>query len=297
MNLKRFLVILILIGLNSFSNGYAEIPLGNDIRPEVEFSENHQYFAVFVPKEFRSYKGYTAVFDAKTKKLLFKIDSLSGFDFKVPNNGKSLYSLVVKYESDKVNWFIEVNTPETTKQYFIFQTELIVSEEFGQLLTVPQWKLLDDEIEMIHKEDGYLISLSNFSVRKRKAKRIQIPDRDYEQEQLDFQEVVGLEWLRGDSTSFKEDLMTVLDYAEVPETELREKYVFIRLIIQTDRTISDLQVFTQFDKLSRESGGQQDEALKERIMNFIKNYSFSQEVVPKGVPYWYYTGKFFLVSK
>lgn len=293
MSLKRILTVLIFT-LCAFTRTHAEIPIGNNIRPSVKFSENREYFAVAMPRGFRDQEGYTAVFKTNTRELQFKVDSIISYDFKVSNDGKKLFVLEYEEKADKISYTILKFTAQEIKRSFLFGADVKRLEDVGVIWTLPTWKLLEDHILMTYKEQGYRILLPDFRMEPANAADIQFPERNYDQEDADFDEVFGVYQLKGNSSSLKTDLLTFLNATEVSDRKEADKYLFVKFIRKEDGTFGDVKVFSQFLKTS---SGSLDEEQIEKIKTFLERYHFAENPVPKGVPYWYYSGPMLFVNK
>lgn len=290
----RILSILILVSC-AFLKANAEIPIGINLRPYVEFSENRKYFAVAMPKGFNDSNGYTAVFKTANRELQFKIDSIVDFSFKVSNDGKRLIASIHEVELEKINWSLLVFNAQETKSYFLFQTDLKKMDDGSVWYANPQWQLFNDHILMTHEEKGYRISLPDFKVKRVKASKIQFPERNHEQEESNFEEVFGVYQLQGkDSTFLKTELLIFLNAEEVIERKLADKYLFVKFVLKEDGTFGDIKVFSQFLKTQY---GSLDEEQMENIKIFLEHYPFAGNAVPKGVSYWYYSGPMLFVNK
>ena len=288
-----FLFSVLLIALQSHA---FRVPMDN--RPIITYSENHDYYAVSVPKKFTGSGAFTAVFKTDTKELVFKIDSLNIYDFKVSNDGQFIYSLTFEMDSDIQKWYIRRYSKSTVQPnpFFVYSIHLQKIELGGYLYPELSWKLFSDRIEMVSEEDQVTVNIPDFKILSvPRDKNVEwVYDYDYNR---DSDSLFGLNLLQSDSSSyFTKDLAAFLGYREMDSKPECEKYVFVKFIILEDGTFSDVKVFAQFGKKSSVRVGEVDKEWIAKIQEYISSYHFAKETVPKGAPYWFYSGPLYLVK-
>jgi hypothetical protein len=295
MNHLKYTLLLLAISVIGYCSAF-DSPI-TDNSPVLIQSMNHKHYVVSIPKKFNGTERYAAVFKNGTKELVFKVDSLDTWDLKVSNDGKFIYALTFEMDSNIQNWYIEqYSATSKSSKHFIHKVELIQMDNGNYIYQNLSWELFSDRIEMIGEEKATML-LNDFTVQTTELKpetnkRPVIIEVDWLAD-LPFE----LDSLKHKNASFfSGDLLLFLGYKAGYDKNSSQKYVFIKFIMLEDGTISDLHVFVQNGKMAPERVGELDTNMIEKIKTYISKYKFSKETVPDGVPYWYYSGKLYLVK-
>lgn len=270
--------------------------------PYAKFNFTKTHYLVSVPDSRNYDAGYTAVFEAKTNKFLYKLDVFFD-DYRVflSDDGKELIYVEGKFES------LGDSTEETYNICF-FDGKKVTS-----ILEVYKTKTLEALVYAVFDIDLESNSLSLFtkdlifdvrlsekqiSIRENNMDR-NVANEKISEDFMNTDSIMGIQnILLANDQSLKEKLLQDLKLKEVPDQASAQIVIYYNLRVSKDNTFSKVQfqTFGLPKKGSSRSNHKLLTKLNDEINEKVKSYSYSERIIPEGVDYWIYDGKIFVTE-
>ena len=296
MTWKRILILVVYLLISDFS----EATLVSSYEPFVRMNAAKTYYFVSVPENPNSDKGYTAVFDAKTKALKFKIDVFLKERMAVlTNDGKQILQVNIGIDRYVENCSVIIYTDQKeTKTLRIFDKKSKWVEDIYSVSHLSDIWEENNKVLLYTSDSIYGIDQNSFlvSAQKNTLPETGKPYERYAKGNLKNDSFFDISGLKPGKLPLVQQLAKDLNVKLVGNKESAGKAVFFTLTLNADGTFGfmDLQAATILD-LSKGKWAP-DEKLKEEIIQKLKTYTYPESSVPAGVPYWIFSGKMYLLK-
>lgn len=264
--------------------------------PYARLNAPKTHYLVAMPNT-SSAKGYTAVFNAKTRKLKYKLN-LFFTDTQVflSDDGKRLIHVSEKDGEDEDLCFATVYDRNGEVGKMLVFTKESSDPEEGSYFP----RLMDFE-----QENARLLIYTNDSIYR----------VDYQEMKMDL--LPGNAEKKGSFVKFyagfytrdslfdcskllvgkqdlKRQLCEDLKLHAIPDKKEARHTIYLSMTLNSNGTFDDLQVYAAKMDDTEKGNWNFDETLKERVLEVIKSYQNLQRNIPKGVGFWKYTGTIYL---
>lgn len=280
-------------------SGFSKATLVSFYEPFARMNAAKTYYFVSVPENPNSDKGYTAVFDAKTKALKFKIDLfLKGRLAVLTNDGKQLIQVNGKIDKEIENCSVTIYSEDKeTKTLEVFQKKSRWIEDIYSISHLSDiWE--ENNQLLIYADDSiYSIDQSSFLVRTQKNNLFEAGKSyaRYDKGNLKNDLFFDISRLKPGKLPLIQQLAKDLEVKLVNEKEKAKRAVFFTLTLNADGTFGFINIdAAEILDLSK-AKWVPDEKLKEIIIQKLKAYTYLESSVPEGVPYWVFSGKMYLL--
>lgn len=287
--MRLLMLILFLLSFSFFGNS---TPASSDYSPVVKFSANKKFYAVSIPEYFDGRSGFTAIFETNSRKLKFKIDKYLGYDFMPSHDGKYLVSMGFEIVGDSIKWIITQTNQKGSRTFELLKTNLLIVDGGGHVIQPPQWSLDRNEISFSLKQINFIYSLKN-----QRRRNVDISDGFAERKHLKEEENLynSLFELDYNSKITQQLVKSLFDSLKLQRIEEKNgMYVFVKFIVDKKGAINDIKVFTQCLDKASSNYGQEDQEVNQKISALLFQLVQKEEILERGLPYWYLTGKFYV---
>lgn len=296
MNWKRTLTLILYLMISGFSKA----TLVSFYEPFARMNAAKTYYFVSVPENPNSDKGYTAVFDAKTKILKFKIDIfLKGRLAVLTNDGKQLIQVNGKIDKEIENCSVTIYSEDKEpKTLDVFQKKSRWIEDIYSISHLSDVWEENNQLLLYADDSIYSIDQSSFLVTTQKNNLFEAGKSyaRYDKGNLKNDLFFDLSGLKPGKLSLTQQLAKDLEVKLVNEKEKARRAVFFTLTLNADGTFGFINIdAAEILDLSK-AKWIPDEKLKETIIQKLKAYTYLKTSVPEGVPYWVFSGKMYLLK-
>ncbi|MNJ84321.1 hypothetical protein D3C87_17710 [compost metagenome] len=293
---KRVLVLILYVMISDFS----EATLISSYEPFARMNAAKTYYFVSVPESPNSDKGYTAVFDAKTKILKFKINMF----FKerravLTNDGRQIIQVNINMSKSVENCSVTIYTDqEETKTLQVFQKKSKWVEDIYSVSHLSDIWEENNKTVLYTSDSIYKIDQSSFLVT---AQKNDLPKTGKSYEQYNKGNLrndlfFDISELKPGKLPLIRQLEKDLNVKLVNDKEKAARAVFFTLTLNADGTFGFMDVeAAEILDLSK-AKWVPDEKLKQMIIQKLKTYTYLKSSVPEGLPYWVFTGKMYLLQ-
>ncbi len=296
MTWKRIVILTLYLLVSDFSGA----TLVSAYEPFARMNAAKTYYFVSVPENPNSDKGYTAVFDAKTKLLKFKIDVyLKERRVALTNDGKQLILVSSNIDQSVENCFVTIyGEHQEVKTLQIFQKKSRWVEDIYSVSHLSDIWEENNQLLLYADDSIYSLDQNSFLVTAQKN-TLSEPGKSYERYNkgiLKNDSFFDVSALKPGKLPLVQQLAKDLNVKLVNNKESAGKAVFFTLTLNADGTFGfmDIQAAEILD-LSK-AKWIPDDKLKEAIIQKLKAYTYPKSSVPEGLPYWAFSGKMYLLK-
>lgn len=281
-------------------SNFSEATLVSSYEPFARMNAAKTHYFVSIPENPNSDKGYTAVFDAKTKALKFKIDVFFKERLVVlTNDGKQLIQLNIGIDRSVENCSVTIYTDQKeTKTLRIFEKKSKWVEDIYSVSHLSDIWEENNKVLLYTSDSIYEIDQSSFlvSAQKNTLSETGKPYERYSKGNLKNDSFFDVSALKPGKLPVVQQLAKDLNVKLVGNKESAGKAVFFTLTLNADGTFGFMDI--QAAEILNLSKGKwvPDEVLKEQIIQKLKKYTYLKSSVPEGLPYWVFSGKMYLLK-
>lgn len=293
--IKWIAVFCFFVLLGVFSRAYAYQVVIPTPYARMNLSKTHYLVAM---TETDSSRGYTAVFNAKTRKLKYKLN-LFFTDARVflSDDGKRLIHVSEKIGDSEGMCFVTIynkhgeigrmtvftRTSSDPEEEFYFSCLTDFEQEKHRLLIYT-----DDSIYRVDDRAMKIDVLPN-NDNKNKRRFALFYDGFYTRDSL-----FDCSKLLVGKRDLKSQLCRDLNLRAVPDKNVAKYVLYLRITLNSNGTIYSLQVnATNVYDLEKKKWDF-DNALMEQVIEALKSYSDFKQNIPKGIDHWKYSGTIYL---
>lgn len=296
MNWKRTLILCLYLMISGFSGA----TLISSYEPFARMNAAKTHYFVSVPESPDSDKGYTAVFDAKTKALKFKIDVFfKGRLVVLTNDGKQLVHVNGVIDRSVENCFVTIyNENKEVKTLEIFQKKSRWIEDIYSVSHLSDIWEENNQLLLYADDSIYSIDQSSFRVTTQKNNLFEAGKSyvRYDKGNLKNDSFFDISGLKPGKLPLIQQLAKDLEIKLVNDKEKARRAVFFALTLNADGTFGFINIdAAEILDLSK-AKWIPDEKLKEAIIQKLKAYTYLKSSVPEGLPYWVFSGKMYLLK-
>ncbi len=293
MTWKHILILTLYLVISDFSGATSF----SAYEPFARMNAAKTFYFVSVPENPNSDQGYTAVFDAKTKLLKFKIDVfLKERRAVLTNDGKQLIEVNINIDRTLEDCSVTIyNDKGETKNLLIFQKKSRWVEDIYSISHLSDIWEENNQLLLYTSDSIYNLDQSSFqvTVQKNTLSAGKSYER-YNKGNLKNDSFFDISALKPGKLPLIQQLAKDLKVKLVGNKESAGKAVFFTLTLNTDGTFGfmDIQAAEILD--FSKSKWIPDDKLKEVIIQKLKGYTYPKSSVPEGLPYWVFSGKMYL---
>lgn len=267
-----------------------------------KYNPEKTYYFVSIPND-KPLSGYTAVFDAKTNQLQFKIDTYFPFGcihLFLSNDGTQLVDIetvqntetetdnccFIVYEKNKnpkrVHAFSKkIRYTDFMKDYALSNTQdVIAKKDYIDLITI-------DSTYRYQFKDQSVVSRLNDTI-------ISTTTNPFKQVgEIDRDSIFNLSDLQIGKQSFTQKLASDLTFNSVSDKEKASTSIFLDVRLFSDGHFEVVQI--KVVGKETESNSQKTEELKKLITHKISSYKCY--AIPRGVDYWVFSGRMYVTEE
>lgn len=293
---KRILILTLYLVISDFSGA----TLVSSYEPFARMNAAKTYYFVSVPENPNSDKGYTAVFDAKTKLLKFKIDVfLKERRAVLTNDGKQLIQVHITIDRSVENCSVTVHNDQgETKNLRIFQKKSRWVEDIYSVSHLSDIWEENNQLLFYTTDSIYSLEQSNFWVTTQKN-TLSEAGKSYERYNngnLKNDAFFDVSGLKPGKLSLVQQLAKDLNVKLVGNKESAGRAVFFTLTLNADGTFGFMDIQAAEILSLSKAKWIPDDKLKEEIIQKLKAYTYPKSSVPEGLPFWVYSGKMYLLK-
>lgn len=255
------------------------------------------HYLVCVPEGITSDKeGYTAVFDAKTHRLKFKIDKY--FKDKMvflSDDGTELIRLNRREDANRTNELQFYGRSGFLRTIRVFQGKIELPDDCGtSLLWISDCSQESGKICLYTADSVYSVyyQLPELSVSVAALPADYSPVK-VESGLLRSDSLFGIQNLKVGRKSFMEKLAADLNRKLVSEGAAFSEVNF-SLRIGSDGQLTFLFMDAETNQNPVKGRMERDEKLSQQVDELVKSYRYSGDLVPNGLPYWPLNGTIYL---
>lgn len=304
MNLKR--IVSVLIFVCALSKIHAGIPPGNDLssyftvasrEPYARMNFSGTHYLVSVPRGPYDNVGYTAVFDAKTQQLKFKIDKYFADDHLfLSDDGEELIAVVrggsFTSETCRLTFY---NKEGERNSVFLFSQKINQQEDEGYISLMKDCFQGPGKMIVATTDSVYTYSYSLLRLKKEQKKFNENSSfKQFNAGFLNADSLFSISRLTVGKSTLQEQLAKDLNYKIVPSKEEASKAVYFTLIRNEDGHFRVLDISTAHIIDLNTGKWHPDDELKKNVIRLMTDYTYSEDAVPEGVPYWPCNGVMYL---
>ena len=256
------------------------------------------YF-ISVPENPNSDKGYTAVFDAQTKQLKFKIDTyLKGGQVLLSNSGEALISLTSRINSTTETCAITIYDKKGESQTLeVFQLDSRMMENIYFVSRLTDMEELNGEFVFYTSDSIYKLGENHrITAEKNLLPKTGKAFERFNRGKMDIGPYLDLSELKTGNTPVIQKLADDLKVKLVNDKKKARRAVFFTLTLNANGTFDFIELDAAVILDLEKGKWVPDERLKEEIREKLKAYTYLRSTVPEGLPYRTFTGKMYLLK-
>ncbi len=260
-----------------------------DFKAMLKYNSTKSHYLVTVPENNESWKGYTAVFNAESKALLFKTDTYfhDGMVF-LSENGNVLFHINNLFIDGKEQCSINTITAKGEIQTYDVFTKAFLPRLISHITSIADVYTENKNVIIECEDSIYSFSTETFQTTVRK--------RETQFDEGKFHEKFNAGFSLPDSV-FNLNKLTVkgvpLMDKLLQETELKnaEFTLELEIILNTSGDYEIQRVYVKTDSRDKNI------ALRSKIIALIKSYELDTKGIPEGLEYWYFVDRAIISSK
>jgi hypothetical protein len=254
------------------------------------------YYLVSIPEGNYKYKGYTAVFDAKTHQLKYKIDRYFVNDHLfLSDDGEELIAVEGKGSFTSETYSLKFyNKDGEARTIFLFNRQINRNEDEGFVSWVTDCYQEPDKLIVSTRDTVY--SYASHLLQLKKAKKKTTENSSFKRFNTGFLNADSMFSISRlmNSPSLGEQLAKDLKYQIVSTKEEASKAIYFTLIRNETGNFSLLDISSAHIIDLNTGKWRKDEDLEDKVIQLMTHYTYSEAAVPKGVPYWPCNGVVYL---
>lgn len=255
------------------------------------------HYFVSVPEKSYSSTGYTAVFDAQTHKLKFKIDQyFVNNELFLTDDGGELITIEMNVaaglEKYSLNFY---NTTGKTSSVFLFSKKNTTTDD-GWFIPAVKDCFQEPGKLIVCSKDVVYSYVYNLRKLNKEAKKFDESKsfEHFDAGLLNTDSLFSISRLRSGTPTFQEQVAKDLNFQIVSTKEEASCSLYFTLMIHETGSFNTLEIDAA--KIIDLNAGKYrlDNELKEKVTQLMVSYKYSEQAVPEGVPYWPCNGVLYL---
>lgn len=255
------------------------------------------HYLVSVPESPFSSKGYTAVFDAQTHQLKFKIDRhFVNDELFLTDDGEELITIennvAAGLEKYSLNFY---NPTGKTRTVFLFSKKHTTTDDGWFVPAVKDCFQEPGKLIVCAADTVYSYTYHLLQVKKNKKKFNENTSfKHFNTGFLNADSLFSISRLKVGDLPLREQLAKDLNYQIVSSKEEASKAIYFTLVRNENGQFSTLNISTAQIIDLNAGKWRLDEELEDKVKELMASYMYSDQAVPQGVPYWPCNGVLYL---